>query len=50
MWIIYDLLVMGEKIFYTFYCSAVFINIRISLSNWEGDKKQFRAYQTLEFC
>lgn len=28
----------------------MFINIRISLSNWEGDKKQFRFFKTLEFC
>lgn len=51
IWIMYDLLVMRGKIFYTFYCSAVFINIRISLSNWEGGKKkQFRACQAPEFC
>lgn len=33
IWIMYDLLVMRGKIFYTFYCSMVFINIGISLSN-----------------
>ena len=50
IWVTDHRLVMRGKLFHTLYCSGVFNNIRISFSNWEGDKKQFRSCKALEFC